>query len=217
MKKKLIFEDIESIEALEQKANGIIELCNSLLAKFNSRHNHFGQPINEEFARSLLREPVKTFDDLLRANSPVKAIPGKQLDIEKLAELTGINREGFISDFTVVMPGTIDRFNRKGIVKLFELDKNTEKLLIWNDSKFVLNDSELENKKELHRTYAETPQENESLKRLENFIHTLNEYTEISNIDTIDCNRIAMFLKMEYSNGSFGFKPRDLVSKIKTA
>ncbi len=217
MKKILVYQNDEAIQAAIEKAHETIKTCNSLINKFAIRHNHFKTKVDENFAYKLLRDPVATFDELLRANSPIKPIAGKELDIVKLAELTGINREMFISDFTVVMPGTIDRYNKQGVIALYRLDVESTKLLIWQDNEFVLNKKAVADACEVFKTYAETPQELEKLKWFENFFENLNEYCESEGVGRIDRNRIAMFLKINLDNGRFTIKPKDLVRKVKAA
>lgn len=227
--KKLVFENRELIKSREQYAIELVSITNSLIARFKEQHNHFGQVIDEGFGIQLLTDPVGTFDELLRVNSPIKPIAGKPIDAEKLAELTGIDRKGFISEFAVILPGSIDQFNRRGIMAFFKLKPADRAILSWNGS-FVLNERALALQLESYRIYAETPEQLAEFEYWEKLCGTLNLHLnrkaqkpfgnrlpgERPFIDQPDIAKIANLLGLKCVNGRFEVDSKALSETIKS-
>ncbi len=214
--KKLIHENTEAIRQLNEVASELVNSLNMVLNRFTEKHNHFNQPVNEGFAFQLAGDPLGTFDELLQANSPIKPIAGKQQDIEKLAELTGIDREGFIQDFTICLPGSRDKYNKQGANALFRLQGKYKELVTWANDSFTLNKKELENQCEAFRIYAETPEQLAELEKWETLCNVLNGHSSRVKLDSIDSNRLADILKISYQHGKFTPKYEALARQIKS-
>lgn len=214
--KKLIYEDLATIEVRRQYAGELITALNTVLNRFKSTHNHFGQPVDESFAFQLVSQPNETFDELLRLNSPVKPIAGKTLDVRKLADLVGIDYQSFIADCTVVMPGSRDRFNRKGVYGFFSLKEKDRPLVSWKDDQFVLNDQAVNAECEAFRVYAESPEQFKELAFWEDLCDSLNTCRTRELIDVIDANLIADRLTLKFRNGKFAVDQKRLAALIKS-
>lgn len=189
--KQLIYENVESKQRHEKYAHELVEGLNIVLALFVKKHNYFGQPITEAFAYELVSDPIATFDDLLRKNAPFKPIGGKMLAIEKLAELCSIDRNTFILDFTVVLPGSVDQYNkqgRKGVLSLSEKDKP---LIVWNNGKFALNEAQMQLNLEVFNVYAETPEQISLFEYWQGVCNQMNQHLEKNLIKTDDIITIA--------------------------
>jgi hypothetical protein len=199
--KKLVFTNHKALKKHEETVNQLVNSLNLVLDRFKKEFNYFGQPVNESFAFELVTDPAGTFDRLLRANSPIKPIGNKQLDIEKLAELTGIDRDGFINAFTIVLPGSIDSYNRAGTVALFRLSAANKLLVKWQDEKFALNQEVLNMELERFKVYAESPEQIELLNSYERLCDTLNDHAKTIKLDAIDSNLIAQRLGIDFKGG----------------
>jgi hypothetical protein len=92
--KRLVWQNEISIEQRKQFTTQLVENCNSVLESFKTDWNLFEVPIDEANAWGLVGDPVKFFDDLLLQNSPIKPFGNVRQNPAKLAELTGIDREG---------------------------------------------------------------------------------------------------------------------------
>lgn len=197
--KKLIYEHKEQIDARKKYVAELIATANQLLTRFKSKHNHFGQPIDENFAFELITNPMGTFDDLLRVNSPIKTVADKPLDIVALAKLVGIDRDGFIQDFTVIRPGSRDQFNRHGTMSLFKLADADKSVLKWQEGEFILDENNLALQLESYRVYAETLKQMREVEWWEGLCTKLNDTVTRGIISDSDRIRTAdMFgLKVE--------------------
>jgi len=228
--KKKIFENRDLIKARQRYADELVTTVNSLIIRFKEQHNHFGQVIDESFSIQLLTDPVGTFDELLRVNSPIKPIAGKAIDASKLAELTGIDRKGFISEFAVILPGSKDQFNRHGVLAFFKLNPADRDILTWKDGSFVLNERALALQLESYRVYAETPEQCAEAEYWENLCSTLNTHLDrkaqkpLGNrlpgerpfIDQPDIAKIAILLGFKCVGGRFEVDSKALSETIKS-
>jgi hypothetical protein len=197
MKRKFIYSNEIAIAARSKYAAELVETVNSLLNTYQSKHNHFGMSMTEAFALELLQQPVKTFDELLKVNSPLKPIAGKPIDLVKLAELTGIDREGFMNDFNVVLPGSRNQYNRAGVKALFSLKSVDLELLTWNEGKFTVNQEVLDQQLERYKVYAETPAELKEVEFWENLCDLLNEAKGKLKMIDQDVNIICSMLRLQ--------------------
>lgn len=213
--KRLVLENKDAIKFHELFANQLVDSSNSILNKFKTSHNHFGQPINEPFAFELVSNPVQTFDNLLLANSTIKPLSGKSLDVVKLAEILGINRSLFIQDITIVLPGSKSQYNPHGTTAIFQLTGKNKALVSWKDDKFVLNEDQLLTDYEAFRVYATSKEQNELIDRWESLAEALNKHKDFVSLDNIDCNRIGYMVKLDFNNGKFEPKYRELAGQIK--
>lgn len=197
MNKRLIYSYSDRISARQKYVDELVKTCNQLLTIYQSRHNHFGQTIDESFAFQLVSQPVRLFDELLKANSPIKPIAGKELDIIKLAELVGIDRNGFIKDFTVVMPNSRDQYNRNGVIALFSLKDEDREVLVWKDGNFAINEAILSKQLDMFNVYATNEKQLKELNYWENLATTLNVASDRMRLDKMDIGHIARLLDLQ--------------------
>jgi hypothetical protein len=215
--KKLVFENLESIQAWKVFCQELVFNLNTVLSRFKANHNHFGQTITEDFAFELVSAPIETFDSLLRANSPLKPVAGKPLDMEKLSELTGVDRKGWIKNCTLILPGSKNRFNKAGIQTIMKLTERDRPLVTWRDGEFILNDKRVEAGCEKFRVYAESLDQISEVEFWETLADNLNKLLDRREFDVIDANQICGRIKMlEVRNGRFIIKAEVLARRMKT-
>jgi hypothetical protein len=191
MKKVLVYQNDEAIAAHEKFAKDLVICLNALLEKFRKEYNYFHCTIDQNFSFDLVSDPIKLFDSLLRANSPIKPIGGQQIDIKELAKLVGINRDMFISDFTVTLPGSVNEYNRYGTKALFRLEPRYKNLITWDTDKFVLNEKQLNENFDFFRTFAETPEQVEMYEYWENLCNMMNTHLEKGFVKEYEVHSIA--------------------------
>lgn len=194
--KQLVYEYTERIAARQQYANQLVSELNQVLNRFKEKHNHFSQPIDEAFAFQLVSQPIETYDELLRVNSPVKPIAGKLLDVSALATLCGIDRPAWIAAVTGVLPGSVDRYNRAGVTGLLSLKGKDRHLVAWEKDHFIVNKEELATDCELYRVFATTSEQLAELEFWQGVAYTFNCLLLRGIIDRIDANAMQDRIKM---------------------
>lgn len=217
MTKKLIYENKVAIEARKRYADELVNSLNHVLKCFESEHNHFSQPIDENFAFQFVTQPVETFDELLRVNSPIKPIGGKKIDIEKLAELCGINRNSFIGSCIITLPGSKDQYNRSGRQGLLKLTDKDKHLIKWGNDSFVLDEQALAVELEFYKVYATEPEQFAEVQFWEDLCSKLNVLIDRKIIDIMDANMIRqkIWQYVEVKNNRFMPKYDELAKRIK--
>lgn len=194
--KTLVYEYTDRIEARKKYASELVNSLNGLLISYKAKFNHFGQPITEDFAFQLVVDPVGTFDELLRVNSPVKPIAGKPLDVSALATLCGIDRPAWIAAVTGVLPGSVDRYNRAGVTGLLALKGKDKHLVSWDNDKFAINQEALAADCEAYRVFATTSEQLAELEFWQGVAYTFNCLLTKGVIDRIDANAMQDRIKM---------------------
>jgi hypothetical protein len=215
---KLIYENIEGIKQRKIYAEELVNTLNQLLSVYQSKHNHFGQSIDESFVYHLMSQPVEAFDELLIVNSPLKPIPGKTIDAEKLSDLVGIDRKGFIQSFTVLLPGSKNFYNKVGMTALFKLAESDKHVVLWKGGKFEINEKALLAQCEIYKIYAESSEQIAEIEYWENLCETLNKQEKLF-IDKSDICRIGILFGLaDPSFTEYKFCPdrKKLANKIKS-
>ncbi len=209
MKKVHVWSNEPAIEARKKYASELVNNLNFVVTAFQTRHNHFGQGIDESFAYELVSQPIETWDQLLRVNSPIKPIAtGKPLDITKLAELTGIDRAGWIAACTGTLAGSRNEYSRGGSQGILRLSEKDKRLVNWQDGKFALDEKGLASDLELHKIYAQSPEQLAELAWHEELCQKLNEAKERKILtDSFDCNQVAQKLGILHEKKDKKFDP----------
>jgi hypothetical protein len=178
MSKKLIYTDQASIDARIKYANELVNSLNLILTRFKSDHNIFGQSIDENFAFSLVTNPIQIYDDLLLANSNVKGVAGKQPDPGKLAALVNVDRSQFVLDMTICQPGSRNQYQKAGTMAIMKLSTADREIVRWKDETFVLDEKALNQQCEIWKTFAESPEQIAEVEYWEQLCAVLNKHLD---------------------------------------
>jgi hypothetical protein len=142
----------------------------------------------------------------------VKPIAGKPLDIAALAKLVNIDREAWEGACTLVLPGSVnnyDRAGRKGILKLSPADRT---LVKWADENFAVNEAALLVDLEKFRVYAESPEQLAELDYWKGLAELLNRLIDRKSLIDWEAHQIkrlipGLLVESKPGNNKFWFTP----------
>lgn len=194
--KKLVYEYNERIEKRKVYVNQLVDGLNTVLNRFRESHNHFSQPIDEAFAWQLVADSVGSFDELLRVNSPIKPVAGKPLDLVKVAELTGIDRPAWLAACTVLIPGSVDNFNRAGRHGILKLSPVDRALVICSGEGFAVNEAALLVDLEKFRVYAESKDQLAELDYWQGLAELLTRLVDRKSLLTYEAHQLSRIIPM---------------------
>lgn len=194
--KQLVYSYEDRIAAKQVFANQLVDGLNQVLTRFKERANYFSQPITEDFAWQLVSDPVGQFDELVRINSSIKGVAGKPLDIVALAKLLNIDREGWLNDCKILIPGSVNQYARQGTTAVYKLSEAHRPLVSWQEGKFILNEKALAEQLEAYKVYASTPEQIAEVEFWQGVAYTFNCLLTKGVIDRIDANAMQDRIKM---------------------
>jgi hypothetical protein len=197
MEKIIVYTDQASIDSRIKYANELVNSLNLILTRFKSAHNVFSQPITEDFAFQLVSQPIEVYDQLLLANSPVKGVAGRPVDVAKLAGLVNIDRNQFILDMTICQPGSRNQYQKAGVQGILKLSPADREIVKWKNDAFVLDEKTLNQQCEIFKTYAETSEALAEVEYWETLCAVLNKHLDRKNrryIDSPTVGQIAFIL-----------------------
>jgi len=204
-KKRLVFQNDLIIEQRTNFATQLVENCNSVLESFTTDWNLFDVPIDEPTAWELIGDPVGFFDNLLLQNSPIKPFGNAKQNPVKLAELTGIDREGWKSTVTLLIPGSQSVYNREGRHEIFKLLPQHRYLVAYHNGQFIVDADGLEQELDRQRIYADTPAKLELLDYWENLANVLNQHLQRGYVSTLEIYPLSRSLGLD-GNSSKEFR-----------
>ncbi|HEY9124728.1 MAG TPA: hypothetical protein VIO15_10340 [Bacteroidales bacterium] len=198
MKKRLISENEKLIKQQSEYFQRVADCCNKVNEAFE-RFNYFNHELTEVNRWELVRNPVQYFDSLLLAANPLPTLKGIAPSIEKIAEMLGLDRQGFINACTMPSPSGGYRGNIPN--SLFKLNNANEPLLLQENGVFTLNLEALEDYKDRFRVYAETEQDFKLVETVENIVNSINTGLQLGIINKIHVGTIYKLCNLVDSRG----------------
>ncbi|BDX36686.1 hypothetical protein CYCD_00410 [Tenuifilaceae bacterium CYCD] len=194
--KKLIFENERANRERAEFAKQLVENCNAVLQKFTADFNLFDAEIDEATAFEVVSSPIEYFDSQLIKHSPLKTGTFKPNPV-KLAEMLQVDRQGFITACTLLVPGSISQYNRNGQFSVFRLLPQHKHLINWNIGAFEVNNEGLEIELDKNRIYADTDKKLQLVAYWENLAKTMNEHLEKGFISSMDVYQLSKILGLD--------------------
>jgi hypothetical protein len=136
LEKIKIAEDTESKERIKININELIKKCNSLIRIFN-KYQPFVKINSREDAESLLLGPAGYYDKVVLANIQLAQKTGLEINIQKVCELYGIDRSGYMSELGITDCPGCSGPKVKGKVNPFIEYSSKAKFLSFEDGQFA--------------------------------------------------------------------------------
>jgi hypothetical protein len=180
--KKLIYKDTGAKTTFRNEVETVRNKVNSLITAFNETQDFTTIDSQEQF-ELLIQNPADYFDSILIQNCELKTKTGRKPEASILANLFGINREGYLE---AIGWEVVNDFSTKGGTKaqpklihqkeLITASKYSDfKAYLVFDRFFKLNEPAIEEKLNDFDIYAESPETLKLVEHYEELSRVLNE------------------------------------------
>ncbi|MFO7656336.1 MAG: hypothetical protein R6W78_04655 [Bacteroidales bacterium] len=159
MKKLIYSNDV----AIQSHSKAVHSLCSNLNAAIASFHQYqpFVRIESEDQAMEFVADPIAHYDNVIIKETGTKRIPGLKIDVSIICQMYGLNRQKFVE-----------------AVKSIRLVPAQKHLFTWQDASFEVNETVLQADCEQFRTFAETPEQLETLQLWEQLRDILNVHID---------------------------------------
>jgi len=205
MERKLVREDKNVIQSLKSNAIQLEANANKALDLFHSLQS-FAKIENEKQAFAYIENPLDYFDKLMIEATKVKPLGTAPLNPATVADMYGVNRTGFMDACVMKIE------NRYLPIRIVSSQHN---LLKFDNGKFSINETALEQSFEKYRTYADTPLKLEILEYWENFAKNLNEHLQKGFVNKLEIYKTALVLGLKSEGERFVVNYFDLAEKFR--
>ena len=156
--------------------------CNFLINIFEEFQPFMRISSIEDF-EILVADPGALFDNLLLENIEIKAAPGMAADPGQLAKLFNLERDAFLN-VTAGKPVQIEnctpcqKMRLKPGQSAISLARYSayKKYLVFTGGEFTINSDAIQQHEEAFDTYAETPQQLQTVSHYQDLVRILNEH-----------------------------------------
>jgi hypothetical protein len=221
--KKLIYKDNPAKITFRKEVETVWNKCNILITVFNEGQDFETISTQKEF-ESLIQNPVSYFDDILIQNCEIKSKVGRMPEPSMLANLFGINRDGYLE---AIGWETVEDSKCKGCtttqVQLIHQKEiiTAEKFsyyaayLLFENRFFKFNEPAIEEKLKEFDIYAESPDQLRLLEHYETLCKVLNNAIEVHKVGTIKIQELARMFGLQILDNKLVYDYIELAQQIK--
>lgn len=186
MAKELVYFDNGRFQEWQKSVSETVGRANTLIDKW-SKIQKWHKVKNRDEAIALIDDPAGRLDAELLKNVNTGAFGNMTPNLDKLAELIGIDRKGWqvtVKGYDVI---DLDSFLR--------VEKYTE----FEHGRFRIVPEAFEPKKDSYSVFAETEREQANLKHLKDLVAILNDHLKKGYVSTSNMQVVCNSLELQYA------------------
>jgi hypothetical protein len=222
----LIYNDLRKQIEFSNSVESVQHSANDLIILFENFQPYLKIKSLSDFEK-LVINPLAEFDETLQTFINFEQSGGKKGNPEIIAKMFDIDRNSFISIVKgeKIISGTCKPCENLKVIKNGESVLNYatfqqyQEYLIFDNSRFTINEIAVDKKNETFKTFGETPRQIEIYNHWINLCNMLNNHAKKGYIGTTDLDKLTTLfknrLKFSFQAGELAVDEQSLLSEIK--
>jgi hypothetical protein len=218
--KKPIYTDVNAANNFQKSVTAAQMKCNQLIEIYQT-FQPFHRISTLKDWMILVRDPVKTYDDVLISNVNLKVTGDRSVDPGPLANMIGLDRESYLNMVSgkplksTCLPCQKISVKKGQVAISHEEYQRYQDFLLFIDGGFSINQDEVNEYKKSYDVYAESPAAVDLIDHYEHLVNTLNDAITYHQVNYANVASLAKMFNLTSYEGKVMINEMEIALKVK--